>query len=501
MKPESKNPLRWFSRYLSRHHLGIKWNLFISFLAFSIVLLILLWLFQTVFLDSFYQAIKSRSIVHTADTLATNIDHEELSTLVSRIAQDDDICIRIIDADGQEMASADIGQACIIHRMPTSELWRYHTLAASNGGSYLEHFDRNAFKNDRYDDQHFTGTVPSKDPGMLDTIIYARTVKLADDTQAVILLNTILTPVTSTVETLRVQLVYMTGILVFLSLVLALVMSRRVARPIIQINDTSKKMAKGDYGVTFRASGYKEIAELAETLNHTVQELGRVEGLRRELLANISHDLRTPLTMISGYAEVMRDLPGENSPENVQVIIDESRRLTNLVNDLLDMSKIQAGTQAMRFETYDLAESVQTILQRYTKLTEQEGLDLAFTSDGAALVQADEARIEQVLYNLINNAINYTGDNRKVRVCLTQRDGRVLVEIIDWGDGIAPDQLPHIWDRYYKVDKVHKRAVIGNGLGLSIVKSILDAHHAAYGVNSTVGKGSTFWFSLPLATD
>lgn len=490
--------MRRIRQFLSSHRLGIKWNLFISFLAFSGVLLILLWLFQTVFLDSFYRSIKTGSIVHTADVLASNIDHTELDMLVSRIAQETDICIRIIDSNGNEVSSADIGQACIIHRMPISELWNYYGTASNAGGSYLEHFDRNAFKNDRYDDRHFVGPVPPKDNGMLDTIIYARTVTLADGTAAVILLNTILTPVTSTVDTLRIQLFYISGILILLSLVLALVMSRRVARPIIRINDTSKKMAGGDYGVTFQASGYREIAELAATLNHTVQELGRVESLRRELLANISHDLRTPLTMISGYAEVMRDLPGENSPENIQVIIDEARRLTGLVNDLLELSKLQSGAQTLRPDTYDLTDSIRAILQRYTKLTEQGGLDLAFEADTTAWITADEAKIEQVLYNLINNAVNYMGENRKVRVRQTIANGEVRIEVIDWGEGIEPDKLPYIWDRYYKVDKVHKRAKIGNGLGLSIVKGILDAHKARYGVSSVLGQGSTFWFALPV---
>jgi signal transduction histidine kinase len=482
-----------------RRRIGIKWNLFLSFLAFSGVLLVLLWMFQTVFLDSFYRSIKTSSIQHSAQTIANNIDHTELDTLVSRIAQENDINIRIISEDLTEIASAEVAPSSIINMMPINELWQYYAKAAAANGSIFEHFDLKAFKDDRYDDKHFTGQVPAKDKGMLDTIIFARTVTLTDGTRAVILLNTTLTPITATVDTLRIQLLYITGILVVLSLLLALLMSRRVARPIIQINDTSKRMAKGDYGAHFTASGYKEIAELADTLNHTVLELGRVENLRRELIANISHDLRTPLTMISGYAEVMRDLPGENSPENVQVIIDESRRLTSLVNDILDLSKLQSGTQVLNLETYNLTDSIRSILQRYTKLTEQEGLKLVLEADQPAIVRADHVRVGQVLYNLINNAINYTGDDKLVRVRQTISGQTVRIEIIDSGEGIAPDQLAHIWDRYYKVDKVHKRAAIGNGLGLSIVKGILDLHKSRYGVESTVGQGSTFWFELPLA--
>jgi signal transduction histidine kinase len=203
--------------------------------------------------------------------------------------------------------------------------------------------------------------------------------------------------------------------------------------------------------------------------------------------------------MISGYAEVMRDLPGENNPENVQVIIDEARRLTGLVNDLLDLSRLQAGSQKLDLQTYSLTDSIRSILDRYSKLIEQEGFNLKFESDQNALVHADELRIGQVLYNLINNAISYTGEDKRVTVRQTVADGWVRVEIIDSGEGIPADQLPHIWDRYYKAEKTHHRAIVGTGLGLSIVKAALELHQVPYGVDCSLDTGSVFWFKLPLA--
>jgi len=273
---------------------------------------------------------------------------------------------------------------------------------------------------------------------MGESMVYGQLVALQDGSRQFILLNAILNPVSSTVDTLRSQLLIITGLLVFLSLGLALILSRRVARPIVRINERSKELAKGNYEVSFSASGYKEIAELADTLNHAARELNKVETLRRELIANVSHDLRTPLTMISGYAEVMRDLPGENNPENIQVIIDEARRLTGLVNDLLDLSRLQAGSQNLNKSTYSLTASIRTIISRYGKLIDQEGYDLSFEAAEDARVHADELRIDQVLYNLINNAISYTGDDRKVTVRQTVAGGRVRIEIIDSGDGVPP---------------------------------------------------------------
>ncbi|MEA4890667.1 MAG: histidine kinase dimerization/phospho-acceptor domain-containing protein [Clostridiaceae bacterium] len=485
--------------HTSKRRLGVKWNLFLSFLLFSCVMLLLLWLFQIVFLDDFYRSIKTRMIESTAETLSDNIDNEELGTLINRMAQEHELGILILDENNKTIGYADVlAGGGIIRLLPANELQRFFSKAQESGGSYLEYFDRANFKDDHYDSGRFVGRVPNRDSGMLDTIIYARTVTLADGTKAVILLNAILTPVNSTVETLRGQLFIITIILVVLSLLLALILSKRVARPIIQINERSRELAKGNYQVQFESSGYKEIAELADTLNHAAVELNQVESLRRELIANVSHDLRTPLTMISGYAEVMRDLPGENSPENVQVIIDESKRLTTLVNDLLDLSRLQSGGQELKIQPYNLTESIRKTLERFNKLVEQDGYDIALQADQEAYVQADENRIDQVLHNLINNAINYTGADKKVTIRQIIGDTWVRIEVQDSGEGILPEQLPYIWDRYYKGSKVHRRAVVGTGLGLSIVKNILDRHQALFGVNSTPGQGSTFWFQLQL---
>ena len=226
-------------------------------------------------------------------------------------------------------------------------------------------------------------------------------------------------------------------------------------------------------------------------------EISRTDDLKRELFANVSHDLRTPLTMITGYAEVMRDIPGENSPENLQVIIDEANRLTRLVNDMLDLSRLQSITT---FEPVkcSLTALIEEILRRYNKLRETNGYTVEFVHDGEVFVMADELRLSQVIYNLVNNAIDFTGEDKKVTVIQSENDGWVRVEVKDSSEGIPEDKLPYIWDRYYKVDKEHKRSRVGTGLGLSIVKEALTIHGARYGVISGKG-GSTFWFEIKKA--
>ena len=241
-----------------------------------------------------------------------------------------------------------------------------------------------------------------------------------------------------------------------------------------------------------------EVAELSDTLNYTATELGKTDSFQKELIANVSHDLRTPLTMIKGYAEVMRDIPGENTPENVQVIIDETERLTGLVNDMLDISKLKAGTITIQPEEYNITESIRHVLERYNKLREVEGYTIDFQYDDEVIVYADEQKMYQVLYNLVNNAINYTGPDKKVTVIQKVIDDTLRIEVKDTGDGVRQEDIPYVWDRYYKDKTAHKRAISGTGLGLSIVKNVLELHGAKYGVSSKPGQGATFWFELSL---
>ena len=198
-----------------------------------------------------------------------------------------------------------------------------------------------------------------------------------------------------------------------------------------------------------------------------------MEHLQHELIANISHDLRTPLTMIGGYAEAMRDIPSENTPENMQIIMDETARLSTLVNEILDFSRLQTGALAMNPQPMSLTDTVQAIVTRVGKLTEKDGYVIRFAPEDNLTVVADETRIGQVVYNLLGNALTYTGKDKTVTLTQTRKDGRARLSVSDTGKGIAPEELPLIWNRYYRTQESHKRAVIGSGLGLSIVRNIL----------------------------
>lgn len=495
---------------MKHERIGIKWKIFLYLLGFTAFLLVLLWVIQTVYLEDFYKTIKKNELENALDNVKSVLEDEDAEEAVELIASSYDICVVVTDIYGNQLYSSDQNMQCSIHKLRKDQLKDIIEQAVINDGSYsiesgnddnniLKHdmemggyFDR---YNDRFEPDRFNNMPDHTDA---ESTIRADVVTLSNDREVVVMINTIITPVDATVHTLRIQLIYISVIMVVLSLVLALIISWRISKPIVKINESAKKLGEGDYDVQFDGTSYKEVAELSKTLNQTTEELAKAEGLQRELLANVSHDLRTPLTMITAYSEVMRDLPGENTPENVQVIIDEAKRLTNLVNDLLDVSKLQAGVSQLELKEYDLTNSIETVLQRYSKFVEQNGYIIDFKYDRHINVVADEYKMFQVIYNLVNNAINYSGESKTVYVRQSVFGEIARIEVIDTGEGISADELNNVWERYYKIDKSHKRAVMGTGLGLSIVKNILKLHNVQFGVSSEPEKGTTFWFEMKI---
>lgn len=477
--------------------LGITVKLFISFLSFTGLTLLLLWVFQITLLDIFYKSITEQSIKKHADSIAANIDNENLYELAARIVDEGDMSMKVIFFSGgisfDAYMSAD---SKLLQSLSDAELYNLYSQAVDSGGSCTVTYDRSTFYQSAYNFHDFLGPVPKHSNRISENIVYVRTVQ-TQNASAVIYICTSLYPVDSTVSTLKIQLICVTVIMVFLSFVIAIIISRAISNPIINLNKSAKVLAKADYSTTFSAGGFREISELSDTLNSTAAELGKVDRLKSELIANISHDLRTPLTLISGYAEMMRDIPGENNEENLQVIIDETQRLSSLVSDVLDLSKIQSGSQTFAFSRFSITEAVRSIMVRYSKFIEQGGYSIVFEPQCEVFVYADEMRISQVIYNLLSNAVHYTGEDKTVVIRQIFDGQLVRIEIIDSGEGISQDNIELIWDRYYKVDKEHRRSQIGTGLGLSIVKGILHQHNAQFGVESALGTGSTFWFALP----
>lgn len=476
------------------NNLSLKWKIFSFLLGFCAILLILLWLFQMVLLENFYERIKIHEIKNSAAAIVRNIDNENLPELVHTISTNNEVCIEILK-NGAEFYSSDVLRDCLIHKMLPFEKVSLLLRTQENGGELLEYYNSGQIRSEIYNDR-FIGRVFTRGGDIQQSIIYSKIIHNRDTGPTLVLINSVISPVGATITTLRTQLYYITAFMLLFSVILAFVIARRVSNPIEKLNKSARLLAQGNYDAAFSGTGYKEISELSDTLNHAAHELSKVETFRRELIANISHDLRTPLTLISGYAEVMRDLPDENNPGNAQVIIDETNRLTTLVNDVLDLSKVQAGAQSITPAVYNLTASVGALISRINELVKKERFNIEFHWEQEIEIFADETKISQAVYNLLVNAVNHTGNDKTVKVRQIAGANNVRIEVEDTGEGIAAEDLPYIWDRYYKVDKTHKRSVTGTGLGLSIVRSIMDLHHGGCGVDSKIGNGSVFWLEI-----
>jgi signal transduction histidine kinase len=306
------------------------------------------------------------------------------------------------------------------------------------------------------------------------------------------------TPVDATVSTLKTQLWYVALIIAALMVAVTVYMTKFIARPLNRITAAAKTLPEGRYEEATGTNEYAEAQDLNQTLAQAAVDIQKADKAKRDLIGNVSHDLRTPLTMISGYAELMQDFPDQNNQENLQTIIDESHRLTVLVNDLLDLSKLQGSQIELKYSDFDLDRMLQDELRKYEVYVAKEGFQITYQGCEGLQVHADEERIKQVFNNFMTNAINYSGKARQIEVRLSREGQMAHVEVQDHGEGIPEDKLKDIWDRYYKVDTTHVRAVQGSGIGLSIVKEILSLHQVPYGVRSKVNEGSTFWFELPL---
>lgn len=487
--------------------IGLRSKLYVIIAVFIIVVMICIWFLQVGMLSVFYQNTKffelddSANKIYEAAAKGVNIDDVAMSLSENYSL---DVWVMRMEGGSVEWMTKHSVTGVPVLAVLSHEISAMYSKAVDNGGVYIATIPLDQFPYDASfkvlednlgDSENFPNVTNSDKP--IGTL-YIRVEQVGED-EYMVLQFANLTPLQTTVTLLLNQFTFIGVAMLLIALLLVGFISKMITKPFLRINDAAKKLAEGNYNAEFTSRGYREIEELAQTLNYASNELAKTDNLQKELISNISHDLRTPLTMIKGYSEVIRDIPGENTPENVQVIIDETTRLSELVSDMLDLSRIKSGTRSPRYERFSITDTVRDTLLRYEKLIMQDGYSIEFIADGDAYIYADDGMILQVIYNLINNAINYTGADKRVVVRQDCTPTSVRISISDTGEGIEPDRLTDIWQRYYRVDKVHKRAAIGTGLGLSIVKEILERHNATFGVESAVGVGSTFWFELPIS--
>lgn len=461
---------------------SIKFKVCLYFIIFAVLLMVVLWLLQVFFLNTFYQTMKEAKTKKVAENIELAYTHNDLSTFaeqVSKIAESSDMYIYIAYTEG------------------------FPFLLYGHENSPRDYTDEILRVKKEMEEKNLKSvSLTLQEPGHSRRILACGNI-LRDEGKPELIsyIFSPLWPVTSTLDILTNQLIYVTIISLALALCLAFYLSSRITTPIRNITNSARKLAQGEYGIVFKGGYYSELNNLADTLTKASIELEKSTMLQKDLIANVSHDLRTPLTMVKSYAEMIRDLSG-NNPEkrnaHLQVIIDEADRLNLLVSDMLTLSRMQSGAIVIEKSRFDIKEVVEGIYLAFKLLKEEDGYNINLDCPSSIIVEADPERMKQVFSNLINNALKFCGDDKTVNVIVKRKGRHVLCQVQDHGVGIPPDELPHIWERYYKASSNMVRSTSGSGLGLSIVKEILSLHNADYGVDSTLGEGTTFWFELDI---
>ena len=336
--------------------------------------------------------------------------------------------------------------------------------------------------------------------------IYAAKVNLFQNRDTYLYVGRSLELIQTVTSSMNLRIILMSAFIFMLSFAVMSAVAGWLTHPVAEMTAKARRLAQGEFNVDFHGYNYgKEMVELAEALNYARDELSKTDRMQKDLIANVSHDFKTPLTMIKGYASMILEISGdvpEKRNKHAQVIVDEADRLASLVNDVLDLSKMSSGIEALKQNIFDMSSYLQEILERFAYLQETQGYVFKLDIDEELYTCGDELKLGQVLYNLIGNAVNYTGEDKTVHVVLKKEtDTMFRFSVTDSGKGIQPEEISEIWNRYYRSAEMHKRPVKGTGLGLSIVKTVLERHNFTFGVDSEVGKGSTFYVLFPLIDD
>lgn len=467
---------------------SIRFKLWAGMMALILIVLILLWFFQIVFLQSFYTNMRISNIENEAASIVksyTSLKNNEFQDKLDSFALNNNLSIELIDKNQKSI----------------------YVTGTTGMGSQMPMMMRNSVRLEAVNETLKGNTVslPVSHPRFGNKFMMIGVpVKTAEGIYGALIINLPLASVEETATILKWQLLYITLILLAASLIISFIISKSFTKPILDIKRVSETMASGDFSARVENRKQDEIGQLAETINFLGQQLSKIDNLRKDLIANVSHELRTPLSLIQGYAETIRDVSGNNQEKREKqlgIIIEETGRLSRIVDDILNLSQLNAGYVNLKNSTFSVNSMLNAITKRYEVLSEKAGIEFVCRNAGTAEIEGDEGRVEQVLYNLINNAFNYTESGGTITISAVEKLDTVRVEVTDTGSGIPDEEIPFIWDKYYKKDKTSGRKTAGTGLGLAIVKAVLDAHQATYGVESKLNIGTTFWFELNKLTN
>lgn len=467
------------------------------FALFTALIFMVLWLLQTVFLQSFYDSMIIKNTKSVAENIIVNGKNENINDEIDELANKNSVLIFITDTDGNIFYSSD-------------EFKNMRKKGFSADGNILsgkksdKHSGGYRSLPDGYD--NFLGELQTSDDGTFEFhsdnyYVYSSYIDYYDaEEKAVLYVGATINAVGSSVTVISMQLVWVTILSVVVGFVLSWFIARRFSVPVALLSEKAKLLGEKDYSAEFRKGFCTELDNLSDTLDRTNQKLNESRDFQMELLANVSHDLRTPLTMIKGYAEMIRDISWEDEKqcgEDVAVIIKETDRLTALVNEIMEYSELKSEGRAEDFMKINLSQLVNRAALSFENLKKPDGIIVEKNIKENIFVNGNESRLERALYNLMDNAARHTGDSRKIKISLVSENDKAVISVTDYGNGIPENELDNIWERYYTTRMRKGKGV--SGLGLAIVKQVAELHGGTCHAHSETGKGSTFMIQLPIS--
>ena len=464
----------------------IRGKIWIGMMFLTAVVLLFLWLFQIAFLDQFYRFVEieqvkklGRTIVEEVsenDDLNNILKEAELLDKLEQFTYQKQLMVAVVDTNYEIIYQSASDSVNMLPGMMKDSMLTVVEGSFEGNETQLE------VKHPRFDYRYEIIGFP---------------INYGEQTMGVFLIIKPLASIDEAVNVLMIQLVLITILLLMVSMIVAFIISKILTSPIHQIILQSEEFSKGNYDMRIQNIKKDEIGSLAVCMNQMGEALSKNEKLQRELVANVSHELRTPLTLIRGYAETIRDISGEDADKRnrqLGVIIEETQRLGSIVDDILNLSKLQSGTVEIKREEIYLNELVETTKEHFMSGQQKIEIRLDGFDKEACYINADYSKIQQVIYNLVGNAMSHAYENSIVTIAMIMENRKVRVEVRNKGEGIEETEIPFLFDRYYRGK--HTNNIHGTGLGLAIVKSILELHHFDYGVKSTLGEETIFWFEV-----
>lgn len=447
-------------------------TILVVFIGLMLALILFL---QTTFLDGTYKNNKIAYLKDTAAQIDEGIQNDDILSVLEDISFSNEVCVRVI-TDAVGFTTYQDASSCALGKLSSKQLNKIATTTFDNGGEAL--FDSNS-------------------SNIKNAYIYSKLSKVNDE-NVLIMLSTSIVPLQSTIDTMYDQFNIIIIVVVIATILLALCLSSLIVKPIKKIEMEATNLPSGKYDHKLVKTDAREIENLNNTLARANEEIIKADVARKELIGNVSHDLRTPLTMIVGYGEMIRDFPEENNAENINVIINEAKRLSTLVDDLLDLSKVESGKIEFHNKDIKISDLLGSVYDQFEPYCKANNIELVLNvEDSDVVVSVDDNRLKQVLHNFMSNALNYN-DAKDTKIIIGEEkvDGAYRIYVYDNGSGVKEEDKDKIWNRYYKVDKEHKRSHIGSGIGLSLCKDILDKMGYKYGVDSVYKEYSKFYFDI-----